>query len=104
MATACLIDMQANHLLTDGTLCHQRVKPPPSYELDELNYPYGQVPHVRLLPLLGDHSTALCLKIDAIWVLGRSRESMAFHGSTKPLQADKPCKIRDLNRGRAAPQ
>jgi len=46
MATACLIDMQANHLLTDGTLCHQRVKPPPSYELDELNYPYGKVPHV----------------------------------------------------------
>jgi hypothetical protein len=33
--------MEANHLLTDGTLCHERVKPPPSDELEELNNPYG---------------------------------------------------------------
>jgi hypothetical protein len=41
MATPCLIDMEANHLLADGTLCHERVKPPSSNEFEELNDPYG---------------------------------------------------------------
>ena len=41
MSTACFIHMEANHLLTDGTLGHQRVKPPPSSESEELNDPYG---------------------------------------------------------------
>lgn len=41
MATACLIDMEANHLLADGTLCHERMKPPSCNEPEEFNEPYG---------------------------------------------------------------
>jgi len=38
--------MEANHLLACGTLCHERVKSPSAKELEELNQPYGQMPHV----------------------------------------------------------
>ena len=34
------------------------------YELYELNNPYGQVPHIRLLASSGRHSIPLCQKID----------------------------------------
>lgn len=35
------VDMEANHLLADGTLRPQRVKPPPAEELAKLDDPYG---------------------------------------------------------------
>jgi hypothetical protein len=41
MSAACFIDMEADHLLADGTLCRKRVKPPSSKKLKELNEPYG---------------------------------------------------------------
>jgi hypothetical protein len=79
------------------------VKPPPSYELYELNNPYGQVPHIRVLPILGDHCTPLCLKIDAIWVLGRRRKPIPFQASTKPRRHLFPSKIRDVDFTVSAP-
>jgi hypothetical protein len=44
------VDMEANHLSADRTWRSQRMKPPAAKELEELNDPYGKVPHVRLLP------------------------------------------------------
>ena len=44
------VDMEANHLSADRTRRSQRMKPPSAKELEELNDPYGKVPHVRLLP------------------------------------------------------
>jgi hypothetical protein len=41
MPAACFIDVEANHLLADGTLRRKRVKPPSSKELEELDDPYG---------------------------------------------------------------
>jgi len=41
MPAACVIDVEANYLLADGTLRRKRVEPPPSNELEELNDPYG---------------------------------------------------------------
>lgn len=61
VATASLIDMEANHLPADGTLCYEGVEPPCSYELYELNNPYGQVPHISLLENAGP-TAHLCVK------------------------------------------
>jgi hypothetical protein len=49
MLTARFIDMEANHLLADGTLGRKRVKPPPSKEPEELNDPHVQGAHILLL-------------------------------------------------------
>jgi hypothetical protein len=45
VAAACLVNVEANHLLADRTLGGDRVKSPPSQQLYELHYPYGNVPH-----------------------------------------------------------
>jgi hypothetical protein len=49
------VDMEANHLSADRTGRSQRMQPLTAgefsaKELEELNDPYGKVPHVRLLP------------------------------------------------------
>jgi hypothetical protein len=44
------VDVEANHSSADRTWRSQRMKPPSAKELEELNDPYGKVPHVRLLP------------------------------------------------------
>jgi hypothetical protein len=51
VAAAGFIDVEANHLLADRTLGGDRVKPPSAQELDaqeldELDDPYRDVPHV----------------------------------------------------------
>src|ERR1700735_1791253 len=46
VAAARFIDVEADHLLADRTLGGDRVKPPPAQQLDELDDPYRDVPHV----------------------------------------------------------
>jgi hypothetical protein len=51
VAAAGFIDVEADHLLADRTLGSDRVKPPSTQELDtqeldELDDPYRDVPHV----------------------------------------------------------
>jgi hypothetical protein len=41
VAPARFVDMEVNHLLADGTLGREWVKPPPSKELEELSDPYS---------------------------------------------------------------
>jgi hypothetical protein len=40
MSTACFIDVQANRLLADRTLCDKRVKAPSTQEFYEFHNPY----------------------------------------------------------------
>src|ERR1700683_3075 len=46
VAAPGFIDVEADHLLADRTLGGDRVKPPPAQQLDELDDPYRDVPHV----------------------------------------------------------
>src|SRR6202040_3091041 len=46
VAAAGFIDVEADHLLADRTLGGDRVKPPSAQELEELDDPYRDVPHV----------------------------------------------------------
>jgi len=40
MSTACFIDVEANRLLADRTLCEKRVKAPSAQEFYEFDNPY----------------------------------------------------------------
>jgi len=44
--------VQTHHLVTDGTLRIERVKSPSSQELDELENPYGENAHGRLVVVI----------------------------------------------------
>ena len=48
MSTACFIDVEANRLPADRTLCEKRVKAPSTQEFYKFHNPYEQVPHVHL--------------------------------------------------------
>jgi hypothetical protein len=54
---AGFVDVEPDHLLADGALRHNRMKPPPSEKLDEFHSPYGQEPHVSLLANSSDYTT-----------------------------------------------
>ena len=49
VSTACFIDVEANCLPADRTLCEKRVKAPSTQEFYKFHNPYEQVPHVHVL-------------------------------------------------------
>ena len=52
MSPTGLIVMQTHHSMADGTLRIERVKSPSSQELDELENPYGENAHGRLVVVI----------------------------------------------------
>ncbi len=54
MASPGSIVMQAHHLVADGALCVQGVKSSSSEDLDELENPYGEAGHGRLIVALNE--------------------------------------------------
>src|SRR5580698_6027283 len=88
VAAAGFIDVEADHLLADRALGGDRVKPPPAQELDaqeldELDDPYRDVPHVpppkaqtRKYPHLNEIMTAL---------LGPAERSAGRRAAPRPM-------------------
>src|ERR1700728_4941780 len=72
MSPTGVSDMEPNCLLTNWTLCRQRVEPSARYEFEELHDPYREVPH-RYAPyrspllqcLVVDCSAVRRLKLDS---------------------------------------
>jgi hypothetical protein len=83
VAAAGFINVEPNHLLADRALGGDRVKVPPAQQLDELNDPYRDVPHVASSQSPNQENTASERNYDGAF--GPAQRSAGCRASPCPL-------------------